>query len=305
MNINDFYKKISTIADSKISTLTMFFVFKDKSIKQANLKIDISEKLRVQFCKTLKEKINEKTEYKNINELDAAIIENKYLYFENKRIYGELEYLIKTDYNKVEVAKGLEENIFALLFKINFNEDSKDYITLYQQFYAINLLKKSRCFSLFQDGDILKEIPNNILTIYNHIDFIYDKDYFIVLNNSVLENKCGYKEVILQKAREVISNIKFIENIEFLEEDLKTNLRNAKKLYKSDETMLKMFDTEFNKVKEFIQNHKTLKRLQFKENKIELKHKKDIEALINLLSDSYLYSKLTNEDYVSNSKDRI
>lgn len=302
MSINNFYENLKDILEDKTSILEMFFVFKDKSIKKAVLENQIEEKLYKQFCELLTVTINEKTTYKEINELDDISIENEYLYFKNDAIYDKLKYIIEVCNGKIAPVKGLKEDIFALLFKIGSDEN---YILLYQQCYAMNFLKKGSSYlSLFSEGNVFKEISSNILNIHNRIDFICNKDFFIVLNVSVLEKQYAYEEVILRSARDVISSINFIENIEILYENL--TLRDAKRLKNAkNEDVLVMFNTQFDKIKKFAKNHKELKELRFKEDKIELKDKKDIDALIKLLNNNYLHSKLTRTDYISISKRKI
>lgn len=232
-----------------------FFVFKNKSIKKAILENETSEKLLKEFLNILNEKINEDTTYKPIEELDDTEIENEYLYFCNNNLYEKLSYLLcDLDHKNIIYVKNIEENINGLLFRIKFNGD---YILLYQQCYPMNFTKKKTFFSLFSDGATFKEIKQDRLNISHRVDFLFNKQFFIILNSSPLEKEFGYKDVIIQKAQQIISAIDFVSNINFIYDNLDST--NAKKLKNADITIIRMLKSDFSKVKNFIENHSELK----------------------------------------------
>lgn len=303
----DFYNKIKSISSEESKTLELFLILKDKTIKRARLDNNTSENLLSNFLETLNYNINENTEYKPIDELDDTSKVNEYLYFRNSNIYEKVEYLIRgwENTNDIENINTLEKNIFGLLFKISSFDN---YILLYQQSYSFSFIKKDKLKSLFVENGIFKELNKNILNIYYKIDFLIDKDFFIILNLKPLETQYGYIEVIKKDALSIIeriSAINFIENLDIIKNNLDST--NAKKIRNADEHILKMFETEFDVVKNFVENHTELKKyLKFNQNgKIELKTKQDKKYFIKLLTNDYLHSLLTKDDFDSISKRRL
>lgn len=303
----DFYQKIQNISRQDY-TLEMFFVMKDKSIKRAKLHNFTSEKLAKNFLKILQDTINEDTEYRAIQELDDNSRENEYLYFENAIIYENIKYLLDYWNGKKEIkpANSLEKDIFGLFFKLSSVDD---YILFYQQCYPISFVTKASFMSLFTEGEgsVFKQIDKDILNIFYKIDFLIDEDFFLVLNFNPLEKQFGYKEVILKEANdviEIISALNFIENMELIKNNLDST--NAKKIRNTSKKVLEMFENHFDEVKKFIQTHSVLHKLRFdKNNQIKLNSKKEMKLLIKLLSNDYLHSLLTKENFDSLSKKNI
>ena len=299
-SIESFYSTISDI-NVQNSALEMFFVFKNTSIKKVRLHNEASEGLLKEFLNVLKKKINEDTTYKPIEELDDTNIENEYLYFNNDNLYEKLSYLLcDLDREDIIYADDIEENILGLFFRIKFNDD---YILLYQQCYPMSFTKKDIFFSLFSDGATFKEIKQDRINIPYRIDFLINKQFFIILNSSPLEKEFGYKDVIMQKAKQIISAINFVSNIDFIYNNLDST--NAKKLKNADETIIEMLENNFDEVKKFIENHSELKTLKFEGSKINVNSKKDMKLLIKFLSHNYLHSQLTKENFDSSSKKKL
>ena len=303
----DFYNTLKNILEQEENTLKMFFIFRDKTIKQAKLSNDTSKMLLEMFLGILQNTINEDTEYKSINEFDENSRENEYLYFKNDNIYEGISFLVEywEQLDNIDLANALEDNIFGLLFKIGVSDN---YILLYQQCYTMSFLGKGKIKSLFVRGEVFEQVNEDILNISPRIDFVIDKNFFLILNQSPLEIQYGYKEVILKEAQNIIdtiSAINFVKNLNILQENL--NPTNAKKLRKTDEKVLKMFEDKFEEVKSFVENHTKLKgSLKFNENnKIEITSKKEMKFFIKLLTNDYLHSLLTNEDFDSSSKRKL
>lgn len=97
----------------------------------------------------------------------------------------------------------------------------------------------------------------------------------------------------------------FIENVAIIRDSLKEN---AKKIKNIDNKILQMCENQIDEVKNFIENHCELKEhLKFNaSNQIQfIKGKKSAKVLINFLTDSYLYSNLTETEFESKSKRRL
>lgn len=300
----NFYTKILDISDSE-HTFEMFFVYRDKSIKKAKLSNDISNKLAENFLATLQININEDTQYIPIEKLDDTLIENEYLYFNGSNIHENIQHLFNGVDTIVECADTLENDIFGLFFRIS---SADEYILLYQQCYAMSFVKKDSITSLFTQDGVFKEIDANILNISYRVDFLIDENFFLIFNLKPLENQYGYKEIIEQQAQDIlnaISAINFIENLEIIGDNL--TVANAKKIKNCSDDILQMCENQIGVVKNFIENHCELKKyLKFdSNNKIQLKNKKSANMLINFLTDSYLYSNLTNIEFESRSKKKL
>lgn len=300
----NFYTKILDISDSE-HTLEMFFVYRDKSIKKAKLSNNISEKLAENFLATLQININEDTQYIPIEKLDDTLIENEYLYFNGSNIHENIQHLFSGIDSIVECADTLENDIFGLFFRIS---SADGHILLYQQCYAMSFIKKGSITSLLVQGGVFKEINANILNISYRVDFLIDENFFLIFNLKPLENQYGYKDIIEQQAQDilnVISAINFIENLEIISDNL--TVANAKKIKNCSDDILQMCENQIGVVRNFIENHCELKKyLKFdSNNKIQLKNKKSANMLVNFLTDSYLYSNLTNIEFESRSKKKL
>lgn len=300
----NFYTKILDISDSE-HTLEMFFVYRDKSIKKAKLSNNISEKLAENFLATLQININEDTQYIPIEKLDDTLIENEYLYFNGSNIHENIQHLFSGIDSIVECADTLENDIFGLFFRIS---SADGHILLYQQCYAMSFIKKDSITSLLVQGGVFKEINANILNISYRVDFLIDENFFLIFNLKPLENQYGYKDIIEQQAQDIlnaISAINFIENLEIISDNL--TVANAKKIKNCSDDILQMCENQIGVVRNFIENHCELKKyLKFdSNNKIQLKNKKSANMLINFLTDSYLYSNLTNIEFESRSKKKL
>lgn len=301
----NFYTKIKNISSVE-HTLEMFFVSRDKSIKKAQLDNHISDKLARNFLITLLMNVNEDTKYRPIEELDDALVENEYLYFNGNNIHKNIQHLFDGVDSIIEYANTLENDIFGLFFKISSVDK---HILLYQQCYAISFIKRDSKASLFVKDGVFTEINENILNVSYRVDFLIDENFFLIFNLKPLENQYGYKEIIEQEAQDIlntISAIDFIENLEVISDNL--TLSNAKKIRKCSSDILQMCENSIDVVRNFIENHCELKEyLKFNaNNKIQfIKGKKSTKALINFLTDSYLYSNLTKTEFESKSKRRL
>lgn len=300
------YEKIQFLKKNHDNlVLEMYFVTKDTTIKKAILENKTSEKLLKNFLEILEKQIDENTIYRDIKDLDETTTENEYFYFENTKIYDKLSHLINFWENKkIEDSKSVEKDIYGLIFKIKTHND---YLLIYQQCYGINILKKNSFFSLFTQGGVFKNIDMDILNISYRVDFLIDKDFFVILNLKPLEKQYGYKEIIAKEASntiDVIRGMNFISNLKILEDSIK---KNAKKIKNINKDVLRLFETQFDEVKSFIDLHDVLKDvLKFNEdNKMIVNNQKSLNYCLKLLSDDYLKSELTKTNYDSRSKIRV
>lgn len=249
--------------------------------------------------------INEDTKYMPIEELDDTLIENEYLYFNSNNINEDIRHLFNGAGSINEYADTLENDIFGLFFRISSVDN---YILLYQQCYPMSFVKKDSITSLFIQGGVFKEINANILNISYRVDFLIDESFFLILNLKPLENQYGYREIIEQQAQDIlnaISAINFIGNLEIISDNL--TVANAKKIKNCSDDILQMYENQIEVVRSFIENHCELKKYLKVDsnNKIQLKNKKSANMLISFLTDSYLYSNLTNIEFESRSKKKL
>ena len=83
--------------------------------------------------------------------------------------------------------------------------------------------------------------------------------------------------------------------------------KNAKKIKNINKDVLRLFETQFDEVKSFIDLHDVLKDvLKFNEdNKMIVNNQKSLNYCLKLFSDDYLKSELTKTNYDSRSKIRM
>ena len=182
-------------------------------------------------------------------------------------------------------------------------------IIVYRDNFNVNLMKQSRGrFYLNKSGTQISKVDNDILRMDSQIDcMLIDNDYFII-NLKNLDTSKEFATIIRDRASEAIdqiSELPFINEVDGLRAHIVDDLSFARRLMRamdsSPVTSLPPDD-----ILGFIRNHRKLSSLlHIKEGKIELTTKKAQSAFVSLLNDDFLYSKLTQRDYESSSKDQL
>lgn len=186
------------------------------------------------------------------------------------------------------------------------SEDNQ--IVVYRDNFTVNVMKQARGrFYLNKSGTQITKVDNDILRMDSQIDcMLIDNDYYIV-NLKNLDTSKEFASIIRGRANDAIDQIAvlpFVDNVDGLRarlEDLSFARRLMRAMDNSPVTGLPA-----DNILDFVRNHQKLSTLlHINEGKFELNTKKAQSAFVSLLNDDFLYSKLTQRDYESSSKDQM
>lgn len=184
----------------------------------------------------------------------------------------------------------------------------ENHIVVYRDNFNVNLMKQARGrFYLNKSGTQIDKLDNDILRMDSQIDcMLIDNDFYIV-NLKNLDTSKEFATIIRGRANAAIDQIAeldYVDNVDGLRthlEDLSFARRLMRAMDNSPVTGLPS-----NAVLDFVRNHQKLSTLlRINANKIDLTTKKSQSAFVSLLNDDFLYSKLTQRDYESSSKDPL
>lgn len=221
---------------------------------------------------------------------------------------------------KEPVGEAAVEYIGQRMF--NFNNDSfsdidyfvivlgseENHIVVYRDNFNVNLMKQARGrFYLNKSGTQIDKLENDILRMDSQIDCMLIDDDFYIVNLKNLDTSKEFATIIRGRANEAIDQIAaldFVDNVEGLRRHLE-DLSFARRLMRAmDNSPVTGLPSDV--VLNFVRNHQKLSTLlRIKEGKIDLATKKSQSAFVSLLNDDFLYSKLTQRDYESSSKDQL
>ena len=147
-------------------------------------------------------------------------------------------------------------------------------------------------------------VCDDILRLDMQIDALLIENDFYILNLKYLDNNKEFATIIINRAEKSVDKIQELELVDDIEE-----LRNRLLELSFSRRLMRAFDsspvTEMPKniVLDFIRNHDKLKNiLKIENDKIKLSSKKSQDSFVRLLNDDFLFSKLTQNDYESMSK---
>lgn len=186
------------------------------------------------------------------------------------------------------------------------SEDNQ--IVVYRDNFNVNLMKQARGrFYLNKSGTQIDKLENDILRMDSQIDCMLIDDDFYIVNLRNLDTSKEFATIIRGRANEAIDQIAvldFVDNVEGLRRHLE-DLSFARRLMRAMDNS-PVTGLPSNVVLNFVRNHQKLSTLlRIKEGKIDLATKKSQSAFVSLLNDDFLYSKLTQRDYESSSKDQL
>lgn len=186
------------------------------------------------------------------------------------------------------------------------SEDNQ--IVVYRDNFNVNLMKQARGrFYLNKSGTQIDKLENDILRMDSQIDCMLIDDDFYIVNLKNLDTSKEFATIIRGRANEAIDQIAvldFVDNVEGLRRHLE-DLSFARRLMRAMDNS-PVTGLPSNVVLNFVRNHQKLSTLlRIKEGKIDLATKKSQSAFVSLLNDDFLYSKLTQRDYESSSKDQL
>ena len=215
---------------------------------------------------------------------DAPEYINDRLFQFDQESFGDIDYFV--------VMLGTEEN-HVVVYRDNFN---------------VNLLKQARGrYYLNKSGTQITNLKEDILRMDSQIDCMLLDDDFFIVNLKNLNTSKEFATIIKDRANQsvdLIADLEYIDNVDGLRERL-DELSFARRLMKAmDGSPVIGLPTPT--VLDFVSNNPKLNNvLKVEDGKIKLDTKKAQSAFVSLLNDDFLYSKLTNNDYESSSKDRL
>ena len=215
---------------------------------------------------------------------DAPEYINDRLFQFDQESFGDIDYFV--------VMLGTEEN-HVVVYRDNFN---------------VNLLKQARGrYYLNKSGTQITNLKEDILRMDSQIDCMLLDDDFFIVNLKNLNTSKEFATIIKDRANQsvdLIADLEYIDNVDGLRERL-DELSFARRLMKAmDGSPVIGLPTPT--VLDFVSNNPKLNNvLKVEGGKIKLDTKKAQSAFVSLLNDDFLYSKFTNNDYESSSKDRL
>lgn len=184
----------------------------------------------------------------------------------------------------------------------------ENHIIVYRDNFNVNLMKQGRGkIYLNKSGTQITKVNDDILRMDSQIDCMLADNEFYIVNLKNLDSSKEFATIIRERADEAINQIAelpFVDNVEDLRarlEDLSFARRLMRAMDNSPVTVLPV-----DNVLDFVRNHQKLsKLLRINAGKFYLKSKRAQSAFVSLLNDDFLYSKLTQRDYESSSKDQL
>jgi hypothetical protein len=216
------------------------------------------------------------------------------------------EYDLKED--KLSEIKGF---IFAYVHK-NIR------VTLYKENYEVMMVKKNagdkpseKINILLTGSNQLKEFDESIFRLNYDFDFMMVNGELFVKDLKKLESKFGFVEVVKKKALDSIHEIgvlDLVQDITKLEQGI-SDVSFARKVVKVASKSVVLRKCNKKDIIKFIDTYDETLKKKFKFDEsgqyINLDTKVSRTVFLQLLDDSFLYSQLTSNKYVSGSKDDI
>lgn len=179
-------------------------------------------------------------------------------------------------------------------------------VVVYRDNFNVNLLKRGpgRIF-LSKSGTQITTVDNDVLRMDSQIDcLLLDSDFYII-NLKNLDTCKEFADLIRVRATQAlgrIAELPYIDNVEGLRDRIQVELSFARRLMRAmDNSPITRLPPDT--ILDFVRNHHTLHRvLRINGDKFVLMSKRSQNALISLLNDDFLYSKLTQRDYETLAK---
>ena len=191
-------------------------------------------------------------------------------------------------------------------------------VTLYKENYEVMMVKKysgdgisEKINIVLTSSNQLKEFDDSIIRLNYDFDFMMLKGDLFIKNLKKLESQFGFDKIVMKKAKESIEEIgklNLVKDITKLNEGI-SDVSFARKVVKVASKSAVLLKCNKKDIINFINTYdeSLKKKLKFDESGqfIILDTKVSRTVLLKLLDDSFLYSQLTSNKYVSGSKDDI
>jgi hypothetical protein len=272
---------------------------------------DVSQELSADLIKIFQETINRKffnNDELNFSNISVALeTNNSAFYYDIDEFPAKLAVLQDfdtwADYDEFSFTNDDLESIKAILITIG-NQDN--YFTIFKHVYPVTIVRQDKMLGFVPIGNRFEKLNSNILQINNSIDFIYAEDKLVVNNIKTFSAAYGYKDIIMNQAREKIQLIGGLDLIQNLDEltAFVNNVKYAKRVLRIN-TESPVLQLVKNRIIEFIRNHgKLSQKIRFNEENDRIVLDTDVSKImtIGILNDDYLRSNLTDLDYESETK---
>ncbi|KQR09047.1 MULTISPECIES: anti-phage protein KwaB [Xanthomonas] len=185
-------------------------------------------------------------------------------------------------------------------------------MAIYQHHYPVNVVRRGSSFNIFKPGNVnsFQEVPGDIVKIGLNVHFALIEEEIYVLDLKLLERMYGFRHAIENVAREAVQQISganLIDATDFFEER-KDDLPFKRKLAQAARKPLVLGRVPNDQIIEFVSNHSSLgKRIKISTDgtKLILATKSAQNSFLKLLTDNFLRSELTQNQYESRAKDQI
>lgn len=202
-------------------------------------------------------------------------------------------------------------NILAVIIVIKDKLGNK--AAFYQNIYSVTLLQSERgMLNLTTHETRVVKLNVDVLRISSNFIFCKFNENYLVENVTALENQLDFKKIIHARAEhyfEDIVSMKFSDNLDIFAEKIDEDTSFARKVVKvckHSAVLEKNIPTvdliEFVKTNDY---YKESLRFNDDETLFKLNSISKCKKFLELLDDDFLTSKLTNEDYIARSKDRV
>lgn len=316
---NEIIAKFNTLVSNSIKG-EMYFLLDGESL--AIKKGEVDEKTQQLMTKGF---INQSLHY--INQDETHIIKlsqaddrkDVLYYYDYEEKIPEVEYIASVQDTVASVLYDFKhDDISSMKGYVFAFVDKNVRITLYKEHYPIMVMKKDNGNSIRKKINIKLTKSNNITEVDDDIFKLnFDFDFMIVdgelyvKNLKKLESKFGFIEVLKKKAIEsvkVIDKLNIVDDISYLKSDIE-DASFARKLIKVASKSIVLQKCKKEHIIKFINDSNDTIKNQFKFDEkgeyLDIKTKKARKSFIALLDDAFLYSQLTEHNYLSGSKDDI
>jgi len=238
----------------------LYFILKNDEIRYADTSKEVNEDLKKQFINYIKEKflteLNPDLKFENISE--AREHRNTVYLYDHDTWPDELKILqgfSGQNINEFSFKKDKIESIKAFLIKLgNQNQE----IVIYKRHHNILLLRKDSALNIIWSGSDsrVEKLESDVLKLNEKFEFMTVNGNLIGLSLKILESHFGYKEIIRQKAQEIVKVIQdsgILESVEGLENLISVN-KYAKKVMKI-KSGSPVLNAPFDNIKKFINQH--------------------------------------------------
>lgn len=313
-------ESVKKIASNKVKGELFFLLKKDQELELRKGDLDSETQIKLTenfYSYTLRYLESEELRIMGLTEADDR--KDVLYWYDYEQPIQEFEFInsvqINTSVQEYDVKKDKLSEIKGFIFAYVHKNIR---VTLYKENYEVMMVKKNtgdkasdKINILLTGSNQLKEFNDSIFRLNYDFDFMMVDGKLFVKDLKKLESKFGFVEVVKKKAKESIQEIgklDLVQDITKLEQGI-NDVSFARKVVKVASKSVVLRKCNKKDIINFIDTYDdTLKKkFKFDESKeyINLDTKVSRMVFLQLLDDSFLYSQLTTNKYVSGSKDDI